>query len=66
MKNLSALTFGAIPFDFAEGTLFSRLSEEAQNAIVSAVLEGDDLVLPEMSDSVKEEIRQWAEADETN
>ena len=40
-------------------TIFSRLSEEAQQLIVSATL-GEFDSPPDMSDNVREEILQWA------
>jgi len=41
-------------------TSFSKLSQEAQDAIVWVAMSGDDETPPELSDAVKDEIRQWA------
>jgi hypothetical protein len=41
-------------------TSFSKLSQEAQDAIVWAAMSGDDETPPKLSDAVKDEIRQWA------
>jgi hypothetical protein len=41
-------------------TSFSKLSQEAQDAIVWAAMSGDDETPPKLSDGVKDEIRQWA------
>lgn len=41
-------------------TSFSKLSREAQDAIVGAAMSGDDETPPKLSDAVKDDIRQWA------
>jgi hypothetical protein len=41
-------------------TSFSKLSQEAQDAIVWAAMSGDDEAPPKLSDAVRDEIRQWA------
>lgn len=41
-------------------TAFSRLSEEAQDAIIWALFAKDGETPPAMSDAVKDEICQWA------
>ncbi len=46
-----------------EETGFSKLSQEAQDAIVWAATAPDDAQPPELSESVKDEIRQWATTD---
>jgi len=47
-------------------TSFSRLSQEAQDAIVWAAMSGDDETPPKLSDAVRDEIRQWASESEEN
>ena len=58
---LNMIIYGTPP---PETTAFSKLSKEAQEAIVWSVC-GDIKNPPALSDSVMEEIRIWALKDET-
>ena len=51
---------GVEPPNHEGQTGFSKLSQAAQDAIVWAVMSGDDETPPKLSDAVKDEIRQWA------
>jgi len=57
----AALAPLSIPFPEVENpTDFSRLSQEAQGAIVGAMVGEYEGGPPELAESVKEEIRAWA------
>ena len=66
LVSLLGVGLGAFSCSPQEGsTAFARLSEEAQDLIVRAFLgEFDDSPPPEMPDSVKAEIADWASKDE--
>lgn len=58
---MAALAPLSIPFPEIENpTDFSRLSQEAQDAIVGAMVGEYENGPPELSESVKDEIRSWA------
>jgi len=58
---MAALAPLSIPFPEIENpTDFSRLSQEAQDAIVGAMVGEYEDGPPELAESVKDEIRAWA------